>query len=232
ETLTERRKLLYESLKETEGEMMFAIERTSRDVEELGMFLTESINAGTEGLIVKALDTTYEPSKRSLNWLKLKKDYMDGVGDSLDLVVIGGYRGKGKRAGVYGAFLMACYNDENEEYQTICKIGTGFSEENLELFASQLKELEIDQPRPYYSYGEGPNVMPDVWFEAKAVWEVKAADLSISPVHKAALGQVDDGKGIALRFPRFLRVRDDKKPDMATNATQVTEMYNAQSLIQ
>ena len=118
---------------------------------------------------------------------QLKKDYLAGVGDSLDLVVIGGYYGKGKRTNVYGAFLLACYDSDSEEFQTICKIGTGFSEEILQTHWDALKPLEITKVRSDVKAG---GARPDVWFEPKIVWEVLAADLSLSPIYTAAQGLV------------------------------------------
>ncbi|GAV73451.1 DNA_ligase_A_M domain-containing protein/DNA_ligase_A_N domain-containing protein/DNA_ligase_A_C domain-containing protein [Cephalotus follicularis] len=228
EELKVRRERLYDSFEEEPGFFQFATAITSNDLEEIQKFLDDAVDASCEGLIIKTLnkDATYEPSKRSLNWLKLKKDYMDNIGDSLDLVPIAAFHGRGKRTGVYGAFLLACYDCNNEEFQSICKIGTGFSESMLEERSTSLRSKVIPTPKPYYRYADTIN--PDVWFEPTEVWEVKAADLTISPVHRAAIGVVDPDKGISLRFPRLLRVREDKTPEQASSSDQVAEMYSAQ----
>lgn len=174
---------------------------------------------------------------------QLKKDYLVGVGDSLDLVVVGAYYGKGKRTAVYGAFLLACYDSDAEEWQTICKIGTGFSDEALQTHHTALKGLELSKPRGDIKIG---GAKPDVWFTPKVVWEVLTADLSLSPVYTAAQGLVSrspprprerdhegvnmlqvDQRGISLRFPRFIRVREDKDADDATSPQQVRWWWSA-----
>ncbi|KAI9194253.1 hypothetical protein LWI28_004454 [Acer negundo] len=228
EQLKVRREKLYDSFEEETGFLQFATTLTSNDLDEIQKFLDAAVDASNEGLIIKTLDrdATYEPSKRSLNWLKLKKDYIESIGDSLDLVPIAAFHGRGKRTGVYGAFLLACYDSNNEEFQSICKIGTGFSEAMLEERSSSLRSKVIPKPKPYFRYADTIN--PDVWFEPTEVWEVKAADLTISPVYRAALGVVDPDKGISLRFPRLIRVREDKTPEQASSSEQVAEMYTDQ----
>ncbi|KAH8100697.1 DNA ligase I [Cristinia sonorae] len=231
QSLQERRELLRKHFQPVEGEFDFAKASDGETTEEIQTFLEESVKDGCEGLMVKMLDSDasfYEPSRRSVNWLKLKKDYLAGVGDSLDLVVVGAYYGKGKRTNVYGAFLLACYDADGEEYQTICKIGTGFSEEALQFHYDTLKPLETTKARGDIKVG---GAKPDIWFEPKIVWEVLTADLSLSPIYTAAQGLADE-RGISLRFPRFIRVRDDKAADDATGPEQIAEMYERQVLAQ
>ncbi|KAI4202949.1 MAG: hypothetical protein LQ350_002166 [Teloschistes chrysophthalmus] len=235
-SLRERRELLHNACSAVEGEFAFAQYGDTSDLDEIQILLDESVKASCEGLMVKMLDTNesgYEPSIRSRNWLKVKKDYLSGIGDSLDLVVLGAYYGKGKRTSVYGAFLLACYNASTQTYETVCNVGTGFSEAILEEYHSTLGEIAIEKPKPFYSHSSVPKDQPDVWFEPRVVWEIKAADLTLSPRYKAAAKALGDasGRGISLRFPRFLKAREDKKAEQATESRMVVDMYKKQEAV-
>ena len=227
ETFQLRRATLRSTFKKVTGKFNFAVNMDSNNIEDIQNFLDQSIEDSCEGLMVKSLeiDAYYVPAKR--NWLKLKKDYLDGVGDTLDLVVIGAWLGQGKRTNVYGSFLVATYDSQQEEYQSVCRVGTGFSDEDLQLFYQTLSPLVMDSKPIYYNTPQAC----DVWFQVVQVWEIAIADLSISPSHTAAIGMIDTNKGIAGRFPRFKRVRDDKPAENCTNPNQIVEMYNNQAVI-
>ncbi|XP_037297799.1 DNA ligase 1 isoform X2 [Manduca sexta] len=232
EPLHSRRQLLRTHFHEVEGEWQFATSKDCTSMEEVQQFLEEAVHGSCEGLMVKSLKgptAYYDIARRSKNWLKLKKDYLEGVGDTIDAVVLGAYHGRGKRAGVYGGFLLACYDPAADEYQALCKIGTGFSDQQLAELAEKLKPHLIDAPRSYYRFDRSHAA--EAWAEARVVLEVRCADLSLSPAHAAARGLVDAHKGVSLRFPRLVRIRDDKTGEQATTAQQIADMYLAQDQV-
>ena len=231
-SLEERRALMKKHFASVEGKFQFAVSLDfveDGDTTALEQFLDTAVKGQCEGLMVKTLQDVYEPSRRSLNWLKLKKDYLDGMGDSVDLVVLGAYFGKGKRTGVYGAYLLACYDADSEEFQSVCKIGTGFSDEDLKTLAETLNKHKTETKSSQFNVADGLEC--DVWFDAVQVWECKAADLSKSSLHRGASGKIETGRGIGLRFPRFERVREDKTPEMATTSEQILDMYYNQDSV-
>jgi DNA ligase-1 len=232
--MSERKELMSKHFLPVEGKFQYAKSLDfveDGDTTALEQFLEQAVKGQCEGLMVKTMDDVYEPSRRSLNWLKLKKDYLDGLGDSFDLVPLGAYYGKGKRTGVYGAYLLACYDEDAEEFQSVCKIGTGFSDEDLQTLSKALDEHKLEGGKSS-QYNVADGLECDVWFDAIHVWEVKAADLSKSSLHRGAVGKMGDpGRGIGLRFPRFERVRDDKKPEMATTSDQILDFYYDQDAV-
>eukprot|EP01053_Blabericola_migrator_P000467 Blabericola_migrator_1__466@NODE_1112_length_5403_cov_99_872939_g711_i1_p1_GENE_NODE_1112_length_5403_cov_99_872939_g711_i1NODE_1112_length_5403_cov_99_872939_g711_i1_p1_ORF_typecomplete_len842_score178_39DNA_ligase_A_M/PF01068_21/4e58DNA_ligase_A_N/PF04675_14/4_2e33DNA_ligase_A_N/PF04675_14/4_9e03DNA_ligase_A_C/PF04679_15/7_2e29RNA_ligase/PF09414_10/0_0016mRNA_cap_enzyme/PF01331_19/0_008_NODE_1112_length_5403_cov_99_872939_g711_i1152540 len=228
-SLENRKARMLQAVKEIPGKLTFAKGAAVADTVELEALLSEAIDSKTEGLMVKIKDgerSYYEPSKRSVNWLKLKKDYLDTLGDSVDLVPIGAFWGRGRRSGAYGAYLLAVYDSEDEVYRTVCKVATGFTDEDLTKHYDFFKERQLTTKPPYYHVSK--RMTPDVWLEACQVWECKAADLSVSPVHTAAWERKGSEKGIGLRFPRYLKIRDDKRAEDATDSMMILDMYEAQ----
>lgn len=133
-TLEDRRKILKENFTELENKFYFTNSQEIYNIEGIDDHFKQSLIAKCEGLMLKSLKSKYKPSHRTNSWVKFKSDYLDSLGDSLDLVVIGAFYGKGKRTGTFGGFLLAVYNDESDLYEACCKIGTGFSDENLKHF--------------------------------------------------------------------------------------------------
>lgn len=192
----------------------------------LDAMFAEAIDSGHEGIIAKAIhkDSTYQAGSRSWLWIKLKASYQEGMTDSVDLVVVGAMHGRGKRTGVYGTILASAYDPVNDTYPTVCKIGTGFSDDVLIQFKDRLDihRTEAMDPRVL------SDIQADIWFEPVIVIEVLGDEITISPTHHAGRGQINGG-GLAIRFPRFTgRWRDDKEPHQATTIAELIEIFENQ----
>jgi len=224
-----RRDMLRQKFSEIEGRLKMATGVECTSVEDIDAHFRQAIEANCEGVMLKSLKTGYRPSHRSNKWIKVKKDYLENLGDSLDLVVIGAFYGKGKRTGQYGGFLLGVYNDETGKIEPCCKIGTGFSEEQLQVFYEELSPLVTASSERIGGRGDGRSTAkPDVWIEPTYVWEVKAASLSLSPIYTAGMMESagEEERGISLRFPRFIKERKDKKVEDATTSNLILRMYN------
>uniref|UniRef100_A0ACD5VPR6 Uncharacterized protein n=1 Tax=Avena sativa TaxID=4498 RepID=A0ACD5VPR6_AVESA len=200
----------------------------SSTLDRMSSFFEKACQSSCEGIMLKTLDIDagYSASKRCDSWLKVKRDYVEGLGDSLDLVPIGAWYGNGRKAGWYSPFLMACYNPESEEFQSVCRVMSGFSDD----FYKEMKEFysgeRILPKKPvYYKTDE----QPEVWFTAEQVWEIRGADLTLSPVHHAAIGIVHPSRGISVRMPRYIRSVPDRSPEDCSAATDVASMFSAQT---
>ncbi|RLI08759.1 ATP-dependent DNA ligase [Candidatus Bathyarchaeota archaeon] len=195
------------------------------DPEELERFFEEAVQLGCEGLMVKDLKAPYRAGAREFSWIKLKREYQAELTDTIDLVIIGAYHGRGRRAGRYGAFLLAAYDPEGDVFKATTKVGTGFTDEDLERFKELLDPLRIPHRHPrVVSLTE-----PDVWFVPKVVIEVVAAEITLSPTYPCGMNAIREGSGLALRFPKFTgRIRFDKAPEDATTEKELVEMYKQQ----
>ncbi len=196
-------------------------------VEDLEAFFHQAIEDGCEGLVCKSLaeNSVYEAGKRGFLWIKYKRDYKSHLADTLDLVVVGAFYGKGQRVGYFGSLLMACYDPETDQFKTVCKVGTGFKEDDFRKLDEILKEHQIDHRHPRVN----SILSADIWFEPFLVLEITGAELTLSPVHTCAWNKVEPSRGLGLRFPRFTgRYRFDKKPEDATTESEILEMYHQQ----
>jgi len=195
---------------------------------EIEEFLENSINAGCEGLMLKMLNAPYQAGARGSYWLKLKREYRNELGDSLDLVVIGAFFGKGRRTGRYGTLLLSTYNNEKDTFPSICKVGTGFTDENLDQLYQILSPKVTLKKNPRIE----SQMEPDVWFEPELVVEIVASEITLSPIHKTALDEIRKNSGLALRFPKFTgKMRVEKTAESASTDQEVISLYKGQTKV-
>lgn len=195
--------------------------------EELERLMDEAVSTGCEGAVVKSTGphSVYQAGARGWLWIKYKRSYRATVHDTFDLVPVGAFAGRGRRAGTYGALLMAVYNSKADVFETLCKLGTGFKDQDLAELPRQMQ--------PYLTKQRHPRVnslmQPDFWFVPSAVMEVAADEITLSPLHTCGWGKIRQESGLALRFPRFTGTwRKDKAPEDATTAQETVEMYKKQ----
>ncbi len=222
-----RREMLSKIIKENEFAKLvpMTIVENENDIED---FLENSINAGCEGLMLKMLDAKYQAGSRGSYWLKLKREYRNELGDSLDLVVIGAFFGKGRRTGRYGTLLLATYNDEKDTFPSICKVGTGFSDEDLDQLYQLLSSKVTLKKNPRIE----SEMEADVWFEPELVIEIVASEITLSPIHKSGMGAIRKNTGLALRFPKFTgKIRVEKAPEDASTDLEILTLYKGQKKV-
>jgi len=221
--LEKRRKILEETLPPKNERIVLTPQIITQSADELRRFYDEQVAKGLEGAVVKKWQATYEPGRRGYTWVKYKAEKKGKRGgrlaDTLDCVVMGYYKGKGKRAvfGI-GAFLVGVRESENSDrFLTISKIGTGLTDEQWRELKVKSEKLKVkSQPK---EYKVDKNLIPDVWCQPQLVVEIEADNITVSPIHTA---------GLALRFPRLLRFREDKSPTEATTLAEAKKLYRMQ----
>ncbi len=224
--LLERREVL-ERIIDVNESVMLTESKLVKDPKELEVFFLKAVENGCEGVIVKSTssESVYKAGARGWLWIKYKRSYVSKMVDTVDLVVVGAFYGRGKRRGKFGALLMAAYNPEEDVFESVCKVGSGFTDEDLAKLPEMLS--------PYISKDKPPrvdsNMQPDVWLKPAIVLEIIGDEITLSPIHTCYWGLVKEGAGLAIRFPRFTgRFRLDKSPEDATTSSEIKSMYERQ----
>ncbi len=196
---------------------------------EFEKYFETEISDGLEGVIAKDLSAKYIAGARKFSWIKMKRSYKGELSDTVDLVIIGFYRGKGMRTEFgFGGLLAAVYNDKKDMFESVTRIGTGFSEELMKSLRDTLSKIKKDKkPARVIS-----TMVPDFWVEPKYIVTVRADEITKSSLHMAGLEKQEDGteSGLALRFPRIVGggIREDKSAEDATTTKELIEMFKQQ----
>lgn len=225
-TQQERREIVTKLFSSDKQATYQAIQEVAiNSAEQLEQYFNECVSNGLEGIMVKRLDAIYQPGKRNFNWIKLKRTTIGQLEDSIDCVILGYYAGEGKRAefGI-GAFLVGVYNPTHDRFETIAKIGTGLSDQSWKDIKQLCDARAVDHmPKNVVVAKE---LTPDVWVDPSLVCEIKADELTISPLHTAH--KTESHLGYALRFPRFIGLREDKSATQATTIAEINRLYKNQ----
>ncbi len=226
ETYLTRRKMLEETVTESDH-LKIAKYVVTSNAAELEKFFQEAIENGCEGLVCKSIakDSVYQAGARGWLWIKYKRDYKSEMTDTVDLVIVGAFHGRGKRAGAYGALLVAAYNPESDTFETVTKCGTGFTDEDLKKLPKMLEKHAVAQKHSRVN----SMIEADVWFEPSITIEILGAEVTLSPIHTCAMDSIRKGSGLAIRFPRFTgKYRPDKAAEDATATREILGMYQKQ----
>ena len=237
---TQRRKKLNQIIspdnKIGSATVFLAYDEIVEDPKKIELLFDDAVTKGLEGIIAKRLDGTYQPGARGWNWIKFKRSYSSKIEDTIDCLVMGYDYGKGKRAGFgIGAFLVGVYDEKADKYLTIAKIGTGLKDEEWRQLKVKSEKLKVAK-KPL-SYDVDKLMECDVWISPKIVVEIKADEITRSPVHtagrklkasKSGSAYEVDVAGYALRFPRLVRFREDKTQEEATTLKELHKMFKSQ----
>jgi DNA ligase-1 len=187
--------------------------------------MSKAIESGCEGLMLKQLDSPYRAGARGYAWTKIKREYRSEIADTLDLVVVGALFGKGRRRGRYGALLLSAYDQKSNQFRSVCKVGSGFKDSDLETLFKELQPHVLMNRHPSVS----STLEMDVWFEPRVVIEVIASEITLSPSHSVGMNAIRSGFGLSLRFPKFTgKIRFDKNPEDCTSENELVSMYKQQ----
>ncbi len=222
----ERRALLKDTITNSGDRKLTLIQqRILSSVDQLEKFMAKSIEYGCEGLVVKQTNSPYRAGARGFAWIKIKREYRSELVDTLDLVIIGGSYGRGRRVGRYGALLLAVFDKNENVFKSVCKVGSGFTDEVLQELFTDLGKYMIPKKHPrVYSKLE-----MDTWFTPTIVIEIIASEITLSPEYDAGMDSIRKGFGLSLRFPKFTKkIRRDKNPQDITDESELIEMYRKQ----
>ncbi|MDH7476123.1 MAG: ATP-dependent DNA ligase [Microgenomates group bacterium] len=233
----ERREKLTSVIKQTnnlaKNILITAPEKITDNIKELEILFDDAVSKGLEGIMAKKLDGIYQPGARGWNWIKFKRSYSSKIEDTIDCLIMGYDYGKGKRASFgIGAFLVGVYDEKADKFVTVAKIGTGLSDEEWLELKKRADKYKAEKKPAIYEVDKQMSV--DVWLEPVIVVEIKADEITRSPVHTAGRKMKPsktgsavevDIPGYALRFPRLEKFRDDKRKEEVTTLEELTNMF-------